>query len=212
MHVARRIVRAPLALRTLRAERLQFGRAVAMPGCRVVQHGGLDGAMHQQIRIAADRRGEMRVLLAAPARNARCWSAGTPPAPASGSPGPRAAVRRAAPTRRSTSWRNSRGVGLRRETSRPPAAHSAPSAVRSTRFSSGWPWTRIQASRLGETQRHGRLDVGGDHALLDHAVRIVARSPHKSPRSCRRSPMRALTSPPRKSSAPRASRAAFRAP
>ena len=70
----------------------------------------------------------------------------------------------------------------------------------------------IQASRLGEAQRHRRLDVGGDHALLDQAVRIVARAPHRTPRSCRSPPMRALTSPPRKSSAPRASRASLSAP
>ena len=33
----------------------------------------------------------------------------------------------------------------------------------------------IQAARLGETQRHRRLDIGGDHAFLDQTVRIVAR-------------------------------------
>ena len=38
----------------------------------------------------------------------------------------------------------------------------------------------IQAAGLGETQRHRRLDIGGDHALLDQAVRVVARHGEKS--------------------------------
>src|SRR5208282_923873 len=61
--IARGVDGAPLTLRALESESLQFAGAVAMSGCRVRQHRRLDRAMHQQIGIAAYRRGEMRIFL-----------------------------------------------------------------------------------------------------------------------------------------------------
>jgi hypothetical protein len=56
LDVARRLVGAPLRFRAVDADRMQVSRLVALAR----QHR-LDGAVHQQVRIAADGRGEVGV-------------------------------------------------------------------------------------------------------------------------------------------------------
>ena len=170
--VARRFVRAPLALRALGAERLQLGGAVFVPGSGIRHHGGLDGAMHEQIRVAADRRGEVRILLE---REAEMADVGL----LIDGLGERAnhqpleqQRRRAARTAARPAGEIRAGLGARR-TSRPPErVHDLLQFGHALLF--GLAVHPVQASRLGETQRHRRLDVRGDHALLDQAMRIVA--------------------------------------
>ena len=58
-------------------------RAVACIGRLAAGQRIADRAMHQQVGIAADRRGEVRVRLVAPGRSGRCCPGCTPPAAAS---------------------------------------------------------------------------------------------------------------------------------
>ena len=81
--------------------------------------------------------------------------------------GPRAASR-------STNWRNSRGVGFLRERRIRPAGGQDLLQLGDALIL-GLTVNAVQPAGLCETQRHRRLHIGGDHAFLDQAVRIVAR-------------------------------------
>ena len=129
--------------------------------------------MHQQIRIAADRRGEVRILLE---RQAEMADVGLLidglSERANHQPLEQRAVRpRRQPLDQLAKFARASACS---ENVAPTCSAFMTFCSSVTRFSSGWPCTRYRLPALARRSATAASHVGGDHALLDQAVRIVA--------------------------------------
>ncbi len=146
-------------------------------------------AMHQQVGIAADRRGEMRVFASEPGRNGRYFPGRIPPgsgcAARSRSPAAPCRCRRRAFSTRSRSRGCSWSPGCR-EISKRRAESCA-----DCRASPGWRGMHaVHAGQVAAFQFLGGADIGEDHELLDQPVAVEprARWRRSSPGRRRRAP------------------------
>ena len=171
--IAGGVVRAALALRALEAQRLQFGRAVTVAGRRLRHDRRLDRAMHEQVRIPPDRRREMGILFE---REPEMTDVGL----LVDSLGKRA----------DHEALEQQSIGTRMQSVDELAKLARRWFLRKLRadlqgiqhllqFRDALvlrlSMHAIQAPGFGKAQRDRGLDVRGNHAFLDEAVRIIAR-------------------------------------
>ena len=140
-------------------------------------------AMHQKVGIAADRRGEVRVLLERQTEvtDVRLLIDGLSERADHQSLEQRAVRPRGQALDQLAKFARARLLGKCR--AHLQRIHHLLQLGHALLF--GLAVHPVQAARLGETQRHRRLHVGGDHALLDQADAHRCASRRRTPRSCR---------------------------
>ena len=149
-----------------------------MPGRRILHDGRLDGAMHEQVRITTDGRSEMRVLFE---RQAEVTDIGL--------------LIHGLSQRTDHQALEHEAVGPRGQPFHQLAEFTRRRLLREHRAHlQGIQYLlqlgdalvfrlavdAIQTPDLRQAQSHRRFDIGGDHALLDQAMRVVARHGVKS--------------------------------